>query len=418
MNARLPRVRTKRLRSLNTPRAAPSSAGTAAIALSATLAIQVFTALSGAAIAVLAPEVARDFGVSAKLVGVFVGLLYVGSMTASLASGHFIARRGAIRVSQLCVLLCAAGILMVALLPSSAAPMLAVAPLVIGLGYGAVTPASSELLARTARPDRLALTFSIKQTGVPGGAALAGAVLPALTVAIGWRPTLLSVAACGLVIAALAQPTRRRLDVIGADRAFSLTALIAPLRVVLRDRRLAELSAVGFIYAAMQMCLMSFLVVYLTEALDYPLIAAGLALTTANIGGVAGRIVWGAIADHWIAPRRMLGLIGVATGLCAFAAANFSAAWPHTALLAVAAVFGATAIGWNGVQLSQVARHAPPGQAGAITGASGFITFAGVVSGPPLFALLAAVTDSYRAGFVVFGALCLVCGAAMLVRSR
>ena len=398
--------------------ASTPSAGTAAIALSATLAIQIFTALAGAAIAVLAPEVARDFGVPAKLVGVFVGLLYVGSMAASLASGHFIARRGAIRVSQVCVLLCAAGIALVALLPPGAVAMLAVAPLIIGLGYGAVTPASSELLARTARRDRLALTFSIKQTGVPGGAALAGAALPPLTVAIGWRPALLCVAASGVIIAALAQSTRRRLDVIGAIRPFSRAALIAPLHVVLRNRRLVELAIVGFIYAAMQMCLMSFLVVYLTEALEYPLVAAGLALTAANVGGVAGRIVWGAVADHWIAPRRLLGFIGIATATCAFAAASFSATWPHAALLAVAALFGATAIGWNGVQLSQVARHAPPGQAGAITGAAGSITFAGVVSGPPLFALLAAVTDGYRTGFVAFGALCLLCGAAMLVRSR
>jgi len=321
-------------------------------------------------------------------------------------------------VSQVCVLLCAAGIALVALLPSSAVAMLAVAPLIIGLGYGAVTPASSELLARTARRDRLALTFSIKQTGVPGGAALAGAALPPLTVAIGWRPALLCAAASGVIVAALAQSTRRRLDVIGAIRPFSLAALIAPLHIVLRDRRLVELAIVGFIYAAMQMCLMSFLVVYLTEALDYPLVAAGLALTAANVGGVAGRIVWGAVADHWIAPRRLLGFIGLATAAFAFAAASFSAAWPHAALLAVAALFGATAIGWNGVQLSQVARHAPPGQAGAITGAAGSITFAGVVSGPPLFALLAAITDGYRSGFAVFGTLCLLCGAAMLARSR
>ena len=398
--------------------AATPSGHTATIALGVTLAIQVFTALAGVATAVLAPEIARDFGVPAKLVGVFVGLLYVGSMTASLASGHFIARRGAIRVSQVCVVLCAAGIALIALLPPSAVAMLAVAPLIIGLGYGAVTPASSELLARTAPPERLALTFSIKQTGVPGGAALGGAVLPPLALAFGWRPGLLAVAACGVVIVALAQSTRRRLDVIGAVRPFSLAALIAPLRVVLAHRTLAELSIVGFIYAAMQMCLTSFLVVYLTETLGYPLIAAGLALTTANVGGVAGRIAWGAVADHWIAPRRLLGVIGIATAACAFGAASFSAAWPHAALLMVAAIFGATAIGWNGVQLSQVARHAPPGQAGAITGASGFITFAGVVSGPPLFALLAVVTDSYRAGFVIFGAACLLCGSALLIRSR
>ena len=64
-----------------------------------------------------------------------------------------------------------------------------------------------------------------------------------------------------------------------------------------------------------------------------------------------------------------------------------------------------------------VARHSPPGQAGAITGASGFITFAGVMSGPPLFALLAAVTDSYRSGFLVFGIACLICGGALLRRA-
>ncbi|MEP6998226.1 MAG: MFS transporter [Betaproteobacteria bacterium] len=398
--------------------ALPPSAATAAIALAATLAIQVFTALAGAAVAVLAPEIARDFGLPAKLIGVFVGLLYVGSMTASLASSHFIAKNGAIRVSQVCIVLCAGGIALVAVLPPAAAAMLAVAPLIIGLGYGAITPASSELLARTAPPGRLALTFSIKQTGVPGGAALAGAALPALALAIGWRPALLSAAACGLLIAALAESTRRRLDVAGADRSFSIAAVLAPLRTVLRHRALVELSIVGFVYASMQMCLMSFLVVYLTETLDYSLIAAGLALTIANIGGVAGRIAWGALADHWIAPPRLLGVIGVGTAACAFAAASFSVAWPHPALLAVAAFFGATAIGWNGVQLSQVARHAPLGQAGAVTGASGFITFAGVVSGPPLFALLAALTDGYRTGFIVFGAACLLCGVALLVRAR
>ena len=68
--------------------------------------------------------------------------------------------------------------------------------------------------------------------------------------------------------------------------------------------------------------------------------------------------------------------------------------------MAPCALFGATSIGWNGVQLAEVARQAPEGQAGAITGASGFITFAGVVLGPPLFALLASLSGSYRVAFI------------------
>jgi MFS family permease len=400
------------------PSDADAAVHTATVALFATLAIQVFTSLTATASAVLAPEIARDFGVSTKLVGVFVGVLYVGSMTASLTSGHFIARYGAIRVSQICVLICAIGIALVASLPSQAAPLLVVAPVVIGLGYGAITPASSEVLSRTAPPHRLALTFSIKQTGVPAGAALAGAALPSLALAIGWRPALFIIGASGVCVAALAQSTRRRLDIRGPERDFSLAALFAPLRVLVRHRALVELSIVGFVYAAMQVCLMSFLVVYLTEAVGYPLIEAGLALTIANVGGIIGRILWGAVADQWVPPRRLLGMIGIASAACAFATATFSAEWPLTALLVLAAFFGATGIGWNGVQLSEVARHAPPGQAGAITGASGFITFAGVVMGPPLFALVAALIDSYRIGFVIFGIACMTCGALLLRRVR
>ncbi len=193
-------------------------------------------------------------------------------------------------------------------------------------------------------------------------------------------------------------------------------ALFAPLRAMLRERRLVELSIVGFVYAAMQMCLMSFLVVYLTESLGYSLIRAGLALTTANVGGIVGRVTWGTVADRWIPPRRLLGMIGLAAAICYFATAAFSAAWPLAPALVVAALFGASGIGWNGVQLSEVARYAPRGEAAAITGATGFVTYAGVVSGPPLFALLAGLTDSYRTGFMVFGAACLLLGIR-LVRS-
>jgi len=399
-----------------------AAARTAAIALAITLAIQMFTSLAATATSVLAPAIARDLALSPKLVGVFVGLVYTGSAAASLASGGFIARYGAIRVSQACVLLCAAGIALLPLTAWGSVPMtalLTLAPLVIGIGYGPITPASSQVLVRTAHPSRMALTFSIKQTGVPAGAALAGAMLPGFALVVGWRATFVAVAALGLVIAVVAQATRARLDTERRPgERLSIAGMFEPLKVVLAHRALVELSITGFVFAATQMCLMSFLVVFLTEASGYSIVAAGFALTVANLGGIVGRIGWGAIADRLIPPRAMLGCIGIAAGTCAYATATIGAAWPAVAVLVVCAIFGATAIGWNGVQLSQVAHHAPEGQAGAVTGASGFVTFAGVVLGPPTFALLAAVTGSYRVGFAVFGTLSLLCGAWLLHSRR
>ena len=265
----------------------------------------------------------------------------------------------------------------------------------------------------------MALTFSIKQTGVPAGAALAGAVLPGFALAFGWRATFVAVAVVGVVIAAVAQPTRAALD---ADRVpmrpLSLGSVFAPLKLVFATPALTEMALSGFIYAATQVCLASFLVVYLTEALSFSLVTAGLALTVANVGGIVGRIGWGTVADHYVRPRTLLGLIGLAAGACAYGTAALGAAWPTVAVLGICAFFGATAIGWNGVQLAEIARSAPDGQAGTITGAAGFVTFAGVVLGPPTFALLAALTGSYRVGFAVFGSLSLFCGLWLLSKPR
>jgi MFS family permease len=395
------------------------AARTAIVALAITLAIQVFTSLAATATSVLVPEIGRDLGLAPKLIGVFVGLMYAGGMSASLVSGGFIERFGAIRVSQVCVLLCASGLTAIAALPPSLLPVIALAPILIGLGYGPITPASSQILVRTASPARMALTFSIKQTGVPLGAALAGAVLPIVALRIGWREGFLAIAAFGIVIAAAAQSVRAGLDA-GRIRAHALSfaGVVTPLLRVLRTPALAELAFTGLIYAALQVCLMSFLIIYLTESLGFSLVAAGFALTAANIGGIFGRILWGAIADHFVPPRLLLGLIGVVAGGSAWLTVAFGAQWPTVAILAVCIVFGMTAIGWNGVQLAEVARCAPAGQEGAITGASGFITFGGVLIGPPVFALLSALTGGYRVGFATFGTISIAIGALMLVRHR
>jgi MFS family permease len=353
---------------------------------------------------------------------VFVGILYAGSMFASLVSGMFIERHGAIRVSQVCVLLCVAGTLTIAAgtaYATTALVSLALAPIVIGLGYGPITPASSHILARTAHPSRMALTFSIKQTGVPAGAALAGALLPVLALQMGWRAAFVAVALVGIPVVLLSELVRKSLDVGHATaHPPSLARLFAPLRDLVRAKPMRELATAAFLYAALQVCLVSFIVVYLTESLRYSLVAAGLVLTVANVAGVVGRIAWGGFADFRLASRALLGWLGVAAGTCAFVTAGFGTDWPTAAILVTSAAFGATAIGWNGVMLSEVARLAPANRVGAITGAFGFVTFGGVMAGPPAFALIAALTGSYRYGFATFGSLALGSGVWLLARRK
>lgn len=393
-----------------------ADANLAAWSLVATFAIQIYTSFAGTATAVLAPELARELDITPKWIGVFIGLVYAGAMLASLVCGTFIRRQGAIRVSQACVLICAAGIGAMAVMPAQALVVAAVAAVVIGVGYGAITPASSHVLAKTTPAHRMSLVFSIKQTGVPVGVALGGLILPGLALAFGWRATFAGVAICGLLVTASAQRIRDTLD---ADRQprlpFTFAGISEPLAIVLRVPALRRLAMLSFAYSAVQVSLTSFLVVYLTEILHWTLISAGLTLTLTTLGGVVGRIGWGACADRTKAPGKVLALIGAIAAVCALILVFAQPGWPVAPIAIVSTVFGATAMGWNGVELAEVARHAPLGKAGAVTGAASFITFFGVVVGPPAFAVIAGTAGGYPAAFVLLIALA-AAGTALSLR--
>lgn len=381
---------------------------TAGIALLVTLVIQAMVAMALLSLPVMAPVVGQALGVSPALVGVYVAVTYAGAMTASLLGGDTVRRLGAIRVSQFGLLLCATGLLL-CMVPRL--PAMGLGAVLIGLGYGPITPASSHVLARTTSPAQMSLVFSIKQTGVPVGSMLAGAIVPSLLLGIDWQASLAVVALVCVVCAALAQPLRADMD---ADRdahhPVHLGSLVRPVRLVLAHRSLSAMAACSFMFSMVQMSLTTYLVTYLNQDLAFGIVAAGLALSAAQMGGVGGRIAWGYIADRWLGASRTLMLLAGLMVVSALATSLLSSQTPQWLLVPVLVVFGASAIGWNGVYLAEVARQAPAGQASLATGGTLAFTFLGVVIGPPVFGLLATVFGTYRAGFVALMGVASLCG--------
>jgi len=379
-----------------------------------TLAIQALASLVIFTPPVLAPVAGMEVGVAASTVGVATALIYVSSTFAALMSGGVIGRFGPMRVSQLSLILCAGGI---ALMVSANAWLIGVGALIIGLGYGPVTPSSSAILAERVPPNLRAFIFSLKQTGVPIGGAIAGAMIPALMLSLGWKTAALATSAMCIALAILIQPWRRAVD--AGSRAPDTRAklgLRATMQLVLSHRRLREMALASLTYSGMQMCLGSFMVVFLHDRVGFGVGSAGAVLAAAMITGIVGRIVWGVVADRWIKPRMLLGLLGCAMSLAAFAVAAITSSWPLALVFAVSVVYGGTAVGWNGVYLAEVARIAPPGQAAAATGASLAMTYFGVVALPLMFWAIVHFTGSYAVAFAAVGALTLWRGSLLLIR--
>ena len=386
-------------------------------ALIATLAIQVLAAWASLTGPVLAPLAAREIGAPPYLVGLYVSATYALAALSGLVSGGFIMRFGPLRVSQACLVLAAAGLALATL----GTPLAALAgAAIIGAGYGPITPASSHILARTTPPARLNLVFSLKQTGVPLGNALAAVALPGLALATGWRGAALATGMLCLLVAAAADPLRARLDLdLARDRPLLSGARVTgPLRRVFGSPEIRRLALTSFAYAGMQMSLGTFLVTYLNDRLGTSIVRAGVALAFAQGAGVAGRILWGFVADRFVPPMRLLGLLGITMSGCAVLVGLFTAAWPFVAIVAVCTAYGGTAIAWNGVQLAQLARLSPPGRAGEVTGGASFVTFAGVMMVPAAFSAVLGAVGSYTVGYCAVAVLTLASGLWYLAGRR
>ena len=127
-------------------------------------------------------------------------------------------------------------------------------------------------------------------------------------------------------------------------------------------------------------------------------------------------MVWGTVADRTARGSRVLAALGAGSGVMALALTAVTAQAPLGLAIGLCFLCGLTAIAWNGVQLAEVARHAPEGRVAAATGLSMVSSYLGVVAAPLLFWMLHAATGSYAAGFALSAGFSLA--GAWVLRSR
>jgi predicted MFS family arabinose efflux permease len=360
--------------------------------LGETLAVQGLGTLAVLIIPALAPTVARAVDVPTSTIGYQVALEYFAAVLASLFAGAVVAAFGPCRTGQIAMLLTASGCLVASI--AHLATIVA-GSLMIGCAYGLINPAASELLSRHGPPHRRNFIFSLKQTGVPLGGAAAGLLGPRIALTMGWSAVLWIAAAACLLLAAVSQRGRAVLDRHRTRSGNAALESFQALKTVLQNPPLRSLALSSFCFSLVQLCSVTFLVALLVEDLGFDLVSAGTILAAVQVCGAAGRVFWGLVAD---AIRDGLGVL-VGLGLVMAAASAvivlFVPDWPRPLAVLTFVVLGLSAVSWNGLYLSEVARLSPSREVGATTGASMFFTFTGVVLGPALFSAVHQALGNY-----------------------
>jgi hypothetical protein len=365
--------------------------------------------------AVLAPLIILELHADASWVGVYFGLTAIAALIGQLGSGGFIIRHGAIRMSQI-ALLSTGGGMAVAIIGGAAGFVLSA---LVGNGIAAVaTPASSQLLGRWAIRRYAPFAFSVTQTAIPAGILLGGWLGPALAQSLGWRGTMLISAGACWFFALLLQPLHGRLDTDALPtHAIHLSDFRTTITTVLAVGELRALSFACFAFNGLQAVFIAYFVTYLT-ALGYDLVAAGALFSTVIAIAIPCRILWGWVGSFYVAPRFVMSWLAFGMAASVVLIGAFTEAWPALGIGVVSGVFSATGMSWHGILLSESARLAPVGRAGAVTG--GVLSFGqmGAFLCPSVFALLLRLTGGYAAGWAVCAVPAVLVGVDLLRRGR
>lgn len=368
-----------------------------AVMAAATFALIVFGVLSA--------EIIDEFGVARWQVG---ALVTASSLTGGLVSprlGRWTDRLGARRAALLTLGISSLALLLVAVAPGYL--LLVGAALVTGIAQAGSNPATNKLISLHLPPGRRGTVTGVKQSGVQMGSFLGGLFLPVGAAAWGWR---WAVAIAGLVpilflvLAAATVPVDPPETGVGGDGGDG------PLPPIIR-----RLAVYGFLLGAGGTAIFTYLPLYAREALGFSGTEAGAAVALLGATGIAGRIVWGRVAERRLGSTRVLTILAVLAVAAALVLAAGPVAGGGVVWLA-ALLTGASASAWNAVGMLAIIQTVPAAMTGRGSGAVLFGFLAGLGLGAPAFGWSVDVLGHYTPGWLVVAGL-FAAGWWVIVRS-
>ena len=383
----------------------------------------VFISLIGAAtlmlsLGVLAPMMMASAGMPPAAYGLLAGASGLGSVWLYTANSAFTLPLGPVRALIAGV---AIGVTGAALLATGWYPLMVAGALLIGFSYATTGPPGSQILAENTPPHVRNRMFSFRQAGVPLGGAIAGIAGSALATVYGWRVALAAIVVFLLAASVPLLLAPRRFNGTPQVRfrfgaLFALSNLRQPFATIaaIPGLRLVALGSIGF--ATVQGTLNAFFVTYLANGLGYDLKLAGFLYALNQLTSVAGRVIFGLVADWVGSTRLVLCWLAVMSSVSAIAIASIGADWSTTALATVAILSGLSVATWNGLWVAEVAALAP-GRVSEATAGATFFLFGTYVVVPPVAGLIIS-WFGYRAAFGVAAICVLIAGSALALSWR
>ncbi len=360
----------------------------------------------------LSPFIVDELHLSNTEIGLLVSAAALGYSIFQVPAGWLIDKVGIRRMLFAGTFI--AGALIVTMYFTETLPGASAVLFLGGIGCGCFPAVATKAILQWFPVKERGTAIGLHQTSITVAGIMTAITLPVIAVGLGWRYGFVAVGVVSMVAAVIASIVYRdpptvaeKPSVAGASRNW------VAIREVVLDRNvlLVSVSCIGFM--AVDYSFTTYLIIFLKDAVGLTVTTAGVYLAIANVGGVIGKLTFGALSDRVLGgSRRKPLLIACSIMLAMTIVMQFITPGASLWVLAlVFGVFGFAAIGWGGLNLILVSEFSRRESMGLAMGYSLMILMIGNIVGPPIFGYIIDTTGSYSPAWWFLTA----CAAAALV---
>lgn len=352
----------------------------------------------------LAPFYKDELGLSRAQVGLFFSAFYLAMSGSSLGAGWMADRLGVRKTTLQGHLFLGICTFAAALAPSFAWAFASF--FLAGLGYSFLNPASTKgVMAWFQRSER-ATAMGTKQTGVPTGGVVTAMLAPQLVLILGWRGALAALGVINFLFGFLFSVLWRD-PPEGTAAAASDDVVPQESEAPLNIWRFLPISCGTAVYLIGQMSLITYIPLYLKDAMGFSPYWASQALALTQAGAMVGRVGWGVASDRLFGGGRkiVLILIGVLSAVLITGLSFMNPQSSYFLLLPILFLSGVCLVGYQGVSYALIGELAGKARTGSALGMMITINAACATVGTPVFGYIVDRTGSYAFAWQVLAAI-------------
>ena len=368
----------------------------------------------------LAPFFKEELGVSSAQVGLVMSAAGLGYMITQLPVGWVVDRIGArwpMAVGELI-----AGISMMALFFVPSYIWLLILMFAAGMGCGFLMPSTTQGVIMWFPTKERATVMGFKQTAVNVGGIITAATLPTVALILGWRYGFLFLGITAIIIGFAALVLYKEppgTASVGATGAVSPVRAV-PFLEILKNREIWLLATCGLFFSWVEFAMIAHLVLYLTEALPFSVVAAGGLLAMVEAVGVVARPGGGVLSDRVFGGKRkpvLVSMAAISSAACLILGLfGTCLSW---VIYPVLFLLGLGGIAFGGVFLALVAEFGGRHGAGKATGLSTTVVIVGTIVGPVAFGHIVDISNSYTWAWLSLAVVAALCALLLfLVREE